>query len=328
MAIFLGLTILAAALWMSTLIPGTIYQIRLSTTPPGQLAVFGRENDIILLKGRINAFRYSTVNVEQCADDADEHTANIYLIKSDNVKQKSVETNFSAEPHYQDLPSQKSGLIDYLYLLPSSNFTYIVCLSSTTIYNQNATYYLISGVTNYTQYIHDPNNGRKYSLYSTNLTAIRNNRTNCTRISYRVSSASYYFMMFDSPGNIMYSYNFSLQKFEYSISDIEIECNVSKSKTCPVKLLSRKPLQQTRFDIFARIQPYFGEQSTTSYLCLSKFVTSAQNKIWAAVFLSLGGLCTVCSLIFIVLLVCTCKKYCAKRQLLYPTQSCSYVLCI
>ena len=299
MALFFILAILMAVLFLPSLPLGIYYTNEYVTKAQDPPAVLGHNNDTVLLEHGISGFHYSSVTVQQCADNGDEHTANIYLIKSEDVKKKSVKKNCSTETHHADSPSYKSGIIDYLYLLPGSSFTYMTCLASTTNYSQNVPYYLFGGQHNYAQYVHDPDNGEKYSLLSKNLVANRNNQTKCTSISHTVSDGSYYFMVLNSPANIAYSYNFSLHKVEYSITDTEISCNVSSSNDC-LLLLSSNFVSQTTYDVLADVQPYFGEKLTTTSLCVNKFVASQKIKAAVAVCLLTGCLAFI---LFIVSLV-------------------------
>lgn len=289
---------------------GIYYLITYHQATPAQDPSFilGHVNDTVLLKGGIDVFGYSNMGVQQHTDNADNHDVNIYVINSADVKQKSVTSFRSAETHYQDSPAYKSGILDYLYLLPNSTFTYTFCLASTTNHDQSATFFLFSGEKSYLQYAHDHENGEKYSLYSMNLTANRNNATKCTRIPRRVSSASYYFMMVHSPANISYSYNFSLQGVEYDTSNVEIYCNVSDFNRCPVSLPS-KFLQQVKYDILAHIEPgSFGDQTTKTYLYLDKFVTSKNNQIFAIASLVFGGVAMLIGVILLGFLIHWCRN--------------------
>lgn len=303
--------LVVAILFLVGLPLGVLYQVRFHQATPAEepLAILGHVNDTILLKGGINAFGYSNMAVQQCIDDADDYDVSIYVIKSDNVKKRSVKTFHSAETHYQDSPSYKSGILDYLYLLPTSSLNYTICLASTTNYDQNVTYFLFMGQQNYQQYVDDQDHGEKYSLYSMNLTANRNKQVNCTQISHTVTSVSYYFMMVNSPGNISYSYTFSLQKVEYNITNVKIYCNVSTSNNCPVSLPS-KFLQQAKYDILAHVQPAsFDKQSITTHLCLKNFTTSKGNLIFAIASLVIGCVGMVFSVILIIPLTCACKQW-------------------
>ena len=258
-------TLLCALLAMAG---ATFVVVKYHTPASDTSTIMGHRYDTILLKGAIDAFSYSNVTVRQCIDRGDDyHDTNMYVLKTQEIKLKQVRSFHQYEWHYQDLPSYKSAIEDYLYLLPDSSFTYWICLSSTTDYNQTATYLLFDDALNYWNYVNDQENGEVYSMFSQPLLA-RQNLTTCTEISRSIEHPSYYFMMVRSPGNISYSYNFTLKKVAYDTMDVKAYCKVGELNNCEVSL-GNDSFKHIDYSIIAYIQPSEFENSIVTHFCIS-----------------------------------------------------------
>lgn len=287
-----------------TFVGGTYTCIKLKSQSSKSLTVFGHRNDTILLKNNIDAYWFSTVTVTQCLAPGDaSHDFYVYVIKSDNTAHNNVKELVSEPRYYQYSPSYNSGIQDYIYLLPGSDFTYRFCLASTTNQDQKATYFLFNDITNYWNYVKDYQNGVKYSILSIPLVASRNNQTTCFDIAYKVTHASYYFMMVLSPANISYSYNFTLNKVFYDTSSVTQYCKVSNLNTCEI-VLSSEDFKHENYDILAYVQPGFAERSIITHLCLTAFVGSVTLKKISYISYTLFGLAVLLLVVTVVLCIC------------------------
>lgn len=275
-------------------------------------------NDMIALEQELKSPPYSSVEVE----NSDDHVINATLVKSENVKTSSNDTQSFIPEHHIEFPSYKSGIIDWLYLLPGSSFTYNICVSSTTNYTQYATYFLFSGTDNYTKYTKYPNNGVKYSTLTYNLTALGNNRKTCIPISCIINSTDYYFMMLNSPGGVNISYQFSLHKVEYIVTNIEITSNFSSSVTLP--LANHWPLSQTKYYIFVYAYSFPYEQSITTTVRIKDFTTSKALVTSVTLCFVLLFIFLIFALLFIGALIYNCKIL-HKKHHHAPTQA-TYII--
>lgn len=283
--------------------------------------ILGHRNDTILLDGGIDSFSYSNVTVRQCISGGDDyHSAIVYAMKSKDVALKRELTLFQFQRHYQDSPSYKSGIQDYLYLLPNSSFTYRVCLSSSTPRDQRVMYLLFDNAISYGSYVDDQENGESYSIFNKALIAKRNNQPTCTDISYDIAHPSYYFMMMRLPGNVSYSYNFTLQKVSYDTTNANESCRISNSNDCELSLTGNN-FKHVDYDILAYIQPGYMESSIVTHLCISTHggsTTLMKFSYISGSFLGVGGVLlgvsTTIVLIAVLLQMCRNYKVSEERQ--------------
>lgn len=276
--------------------------------------VLGHRNDTVLLSGDIDSFGYSNITVRQCIAQGDDyHDANIYVVKKEDIVLKTEQTTFQFPHHYQDSPSYKSGIQDYLYLLSNSSFTYRVCLSSTTDHDQNVTYFVFDSAANYGSYVSDQENGEMYSMFSRSLIARRNSQLTCTELSLNTTHPSYYFMMMRSPANITYSYNFTLHKVAYDTTNMKQDCRISDLNTCEVPL-PNADFKHVTSDVLAYIQPGYLESSIVTHFCLSTYGGSTTLKKLSYIsgsFFGLGAalLIVISALFFFTLLFRMCRNH-------------------
>lgn len=284
---------------------GLYYVIVLHSNAAKSQSILGHRNDTILLLGGVSSFRTSKVTVSQCLNRGDDyHNVSIFLRNSKDTVLEPDSSFVEFPLHYQNTPSHKSGIQDYLYLLENSNFTYWMCLASTTSYDQGVTYFLFRGESNYRKYVNDPTCGEQCSLLSVPFVAEKNNRTNCKKIQYTVSQADYYFMVVRSPANISYSYNFTLRKIAYDTGNARRVCSISDSGSCEFAL----PGISNKYDILAYIQPQtLVEESITTHLCASGTISSSINT--GAIAALVLGL-TACGIIALCVLI---KRFLIKR---------------
>lgn len=274
------------------------------------------QNDTILLKSGVDSFWISDLNASQCVQPGDSsHDANIHVVRSDSIVKRKESHFFQSPVYYQDSPSYKSGIQDYLYLLEGSNFTYRICLASTTSLNQNATYFLFNDIVNYWNYVNDNDNGARYSVFSKALTATANNRTMCTSVSYNVNNTLYFFMMVLSPANIYYSYNFTLNKWSYDISNSTRYCKVLDSTTCHIGLQSRD-FKHDSYDILAHVEPDSSALSLITHLCLTIFKGSPTLRKISYISMALLGLAGVIFATTVLMFGVYTLRMCIKHKLI------------
>ena len=242
--------------------------------------VVAHSNDTILVAEGVDAFLHSNVTVRQCVQKEDDyHASNIYLIQTGREVLKKTMYSMRSPVFYQDLPTFKAGVQSYLYLLPGSTFNYRMCLASTTNQEQIATYFLFDDVVMYWDYTDDTKNGKNYAILSKTFTAGNSNQTKCGEVSYNITKPSYYFMMVNSPANITYSYNFTLDKVEYDVSGFQPSCTLSDYNQCDLSL-ANGDFQHIKYSVIAYVKPSPFEQSIITHLCLTESTgSSTLNKL-------------------------------------------------
>ena len=268
-------TYLIIALTFSFLMfAGGLY-IRITYKPLGASnTILAHHNDTILLAEAVDSFWHKNITVQQCVQkEDDDHDSDIYAIKSNEVVLKWSAMLVQSPIFYQDLPTFKAGVQNYLYLLPGSSFTYRMCLASTTNQEQPATYFLFNDLEKYWNYVANTDSGKTNSIFYKTLIAGKSNRTICTEISYNITKPSYYFMVVNSPAYITYFYNFTLNKTEYDMSGFQSSCRVSDYNQCNVSLKGGV-FRHTKYDIIAYVRPSLYEQSIITHLCISLFTGS------------------------------------------------------
>lgn len=237
--------------------------------------IMARSNDTILVAEGVDAFLHSNITVRQCVQQEDDyHDSNIYLIKTGREVLKKTIYLVRSAVFYQDLPTFKAGVQSYLYLLPGSTFNYRMCLASTTNQEQIATYFLFDDVVMYWDYTDDTQNGNNYAILSKTLTAGKSNQTRCGEVSYNITKPSYYFMMVNSPANVTYTYNFTLDKVEYDVSGFQPSCTLSDYNQCDLSL-SSGDFKHTKYNVIAYVKPSPFEQSIITHLCLTESTSSS-----------------------------------------------------
>lgn len=209
------------------------------------------------------------MTVSQCVGLGDDyHDISVFVLRSDEVELQEVKTVKYSPRYDQESSSFKSGIQDYLYLLPGSNFTYRICMASTTSKEQRATYLLFDNIEDYFGYTEDVENGESYALYSKAVDAGKDNQTTCTEIVHNVTDPAYFFMVVRSPGNIYYYYNFSVNAVMYNTTNITQYCKLTDFGDCSISLES-KEFEHIHHDVITYVQPDFSEQSIITHLCLT-----------------------------------------------------------
>lgn len=236
--------------------------------------ILAHRNDTILLAEAVDSFWHANITVQQCVQKQDDyHDSDLYVIASNEIVLKRTALLVQSPMFYQDLPTFKAGVQNYLYLLPGSTFIYRMCLASTTNQEQTATYFLFNNIEKYWDYIADTNSGKTNSILYKTLTAGKNNRTMCSEVFYNVTKPSYYFMVVNSPAYITYFYNFTLNKIEYDVSSFQSSCRVSDYNQCEVSIKGGI-FKHTKYDVIAYVRPSPYEQSIITHLCIALFTGS------------------------------------------------------
>lgn len=304
-----------ASLFTTLLLVGGLCLFFMYRTPAlNSVTVLGHRNDTILLKSGVDSFSYSNVTVRQCILRGDDyHDASVYVVKSKNVVTKTEHSLLQFPKHFQDTPSYKSGIQDYQYLLPNSSFIYRVCLSSSAGHDQDVTFLVFDNAISYGSYVNDQQNGEVYSSFYQTLIAPRNNRSTCSEISYNITHPSYYFIMMRSPGNISYSYNFTVWKVAYNIMNAKQYCHISDMNNCNISLTS-DDFKHSNYDILAHIQPGYMESSIVTHFCVLMYGGSATLKKLSYIsgwLLGVGGALSaiIVTLLVSAFLLLTCKKH-------------------
>lgn len=283
---------------------GTYTAIKYRPQRSDSLQFLGHRNDTILLKSNIDSFWSSNMSVTQCVRQGDaSHDSYVYVVKSEGNLQNTTRSLKLSPVYYQDSPSYKSGILDYLYLLPKSSFMYRICMASTSNQSKNATYLLFNDIEKYWDYVNENEKGLTNSIFSKQLAVTRNNQTTCTEIHYNVTKASYYFMMVLSPADIRYSYNFTLSKVAYDTRNVTQYCQVSDSNTCEVTLLSQD-FKHENYDIIAYVRPDSFENSIITHLCLETYSGSSTLQKISYISLTLFGVAGVLLISTIIFFVC------------------------
>ena len=217
--------------------------------------ILAHSNDTILVVDDVDAFWYSSITVTQCTQKGDDyHDFNIYVIKGGAKVVKQASAVQSEQFHIKSPTLEKQK---YLYLLNGSTFKYRMCLASTTNYEQMAVYNLFDDRDMYFNYVDNKDND---PIFHKTFKAGKNNLTICTEVSYNITKPSYYFMVVNAPANIIYSYNFTLNKVEYDINGSHLSCNTTLN--CEISL------NGAVFDVIAYVKPSDYAQSTDSHLCV------------------------------------------------------------
>ena len=281
--------------------------------------MMGHRNDTILVSSPsgIDSYKSSGANVAQCVQRGDAaHIVYAYsLTNASKLTRRSRSFRQSPVLH-QESASYQTGIIDYLYLLPGSSFLYTICLASTTSESKNATYFLFNSVETYWNYITDHQSGVNNSIYHQHLVAGGNNQTSCTEIRYNTTEPGYYFMMLLAPANISYSFNFTLDKVAYNVSDLKPTCDISDSE-CDVTFAG-EDFKHVNYDILAYIVPDEFENSITTHLCLT--YASGSSTLQKIMYISLallgtGGLLLAsCCLILVCVGVLRVRKVYRKSE--------------
>lgn len=280
--------------------------------------IFSHINDTVLLQSDVDSFSFSNVTVKQCADlneGDDNQNIEIFVQKSKETKlQKSLST-FQSPIYNQDTSSYKSGIQDFLYLLPNSTFTYHICIAGKTEHKRHATYFLFDDPSSYLSYVRDHENGEVYSRFSKDLTVGSNNVSSCTEISYNITLESYYFMMVRSPAEITFSYNFTLHQIAYAVENVKPYCKIGSINSCEISLQDGDILEHVKYNILAFIQPSIDSGSIVTHVCVSLFGGSTTLKrlnFLSILFLSGGGILlaiTVMLILWILVLRVHVRKH-------------------
>lgn len=313
--VFIVVTLIFAAM---LIIGGTYTSVMYGFPPSKTTQMLAHKYDTILLESGVDIFSYSDVIINQCVKVGDDyHDSNIYAIKTTDVKVKVEPIQIFSPLLGGDEPSYKAGLQDYLYLLPDSEFVYRICMASTTVDRQTATFFLFDSLPSYWEYVDDQDNGQDYSILSQTVYAGGNNDSKCTEISYTVTHPSYYFMMIHTPANVLFTYNLTLSKRAYDTSDNEKSCVVSDSDNCEIPLRGTD-FHHVKYDIIAYIQPVYLERSILTHLCVASIGGSSSLQKLKYISLSSIGLGAVIGLALVVLLIvmpkCRSNRVAAERQ--------------
>ena len=266
--------------FVAVLLVGGTYTLVTYKPPTSETTeVIAHKHDTILLKSNLDSFSNLNVSISQCIQRGDDyHDSTIYLINTNDVKLMNVPVQFVSPLLGGYGSTYKAGIHDYLYLLRGSKFQYRVCMGSTTLEEQSATYFLFDGITNYWNYANDQDNGDKYSILSKIVRAGGNNDTICTEIEYTITHNSYYFMMMHTPGNVLYHYNFTLDKVAYDTTNETKLCVVSDYNSCEIPVRGCD-FRHVKYDILAYIHPVALENSVITHICLSSTGISTTLKI-------------------------------------------------
>lgn len=110
-------------------------------------------------------------------------------------------------------------------------------------------------------------------------------------------------MMVRSPGNISYSYNFTLEKVAYNTEDRKQYCHVSDFSNCEISLRSDN-FKHVYYNIIAYIQPSEFENSIVTHFCVSTHSGSATLTKLSYVDDALFGV--VGALLVVATVLCVC----------------------
>ena len=166
------------------------------------------------------------------------HPVYLYLVPTQKMVTRRTKGLFSSKPYFQRDPSRSTGLLSFLYMLPGSNISYLLCVASANATTSNGTFLVFDDSTKYFAFLNELTDGIKESVFHKSIEIGTKNHTVCNLISLEVKEPSYFFFTSHTPAAITYFYNISSEVVYYNQSDYESEvyCAISADFACNVAL--------------------------------------------------------------------------------------------